>query len=117
MNFLKLLPVILSFLLLGAHFYRAGQLALVMVAILLMMLLAFRKTWLPRLIQLALLLGALEWLRTAYMFMQIRIHYDLPWVRMAIILGTVSLLTALSGLVFRSKSLRKRYSYLKGVTH
>jgi hypothetical protein len=37
-------------------------------------------------------------------------EYDMPWVRMAVILGVVALFTAFSSLVFRSKGLRKRYS-------
>jgi hypothetical protein len=64
----------------------------------------------PRLLQVLLLLGALEWLRTLYMFAQMRIAFEQPWTRLAIILGAVALFTALSGLVFRTKTLRKRYA-------
>ena len=110
MNFLRLLPVIISFLLLAAHFFRAGQVVIVFGLLLILLLLMFRKSWVPWLIQLTLLLGAVEWLRTLIFVAQMRIEFGLPWVRMAIILGAVVLFTALSGLVFRSRALRNRYS-------
>ncbi len=110
MNALRLSPVIISFVLLAAHFYRAGQLALVMVMfVLLLLLLVIKQAWLPRLIQVVLLLGALEWLRTLLSLVHMRMEFGLPWIRLAVILGTVALFTALSGLVFRHKALKKRY--------
>jgi len=56
-----------------------------------------------------LILGALEWLRSLYYLAAMRIAWDQPWTRLAIILGAVALFTALSGLVFNSKALRARY--------
>ena len=110
MNFLRLLPVFISLLLLAAHFYRAGQFVLAVVALVLLILPAIRRPWVPWLMQLALFAGAVEWLLTAHRFVQIRIHYDQPWTRLAIILGAVAALTAISGLVFRNKALKARYS-------
>ncbi len=110
MNFLRLLPVLVSILLLAAHFFRAGQTVIVFVLPGLLLLLMVKKFWVPWVMQVVLLLGAAEWLRTLFFVAQMRIEYDMPWMRMAIILGTVALLTACSGLVFRGKALRKRYS-------
>ena len=110
MNFLRLLPVFISFLLLSAHFLRAGQTVIAMIPLFLLIPLILRKTWVPWLIQLALLLGAVEWLHTLVTVAQVRIEFGMPWIRMVIILGAVALFTALSSLVFRSKALRKRYS-------
>jgi len=110
MNALRLVPVILSFLLLGAHVSRSGRPVGAGFCIDMPLLLLVRGSWVPRLIQILLLLGALEWLRTLFVIANMRIAYDQPWVRMAIILGAVALFTALSGLVFRSKALRKRYA-------
>ena len=109
MNALRLLPVILSFLLLGAHSYRAGQLELTLLCVALPLLLLIRKQWVPILFQVLLVLGALEWLRSLYHFVAMRIAWNEPWTRLAIILLAVAAFTALSGLVFRSKSLRARY--------
>ena len=110
MNFLRLLPIIISFLLLSAHFYRSSELVFAVLPIVLFIPLMFRQTWIPRLIQLALFLGAVEWLYTLVSVAQIRVQFGVPWVRMAIILGAVALFTALSGLVFRNTALRERYS-------
>jgi len=109
MILIRLIPVILSFLLLAAHFYRSGQVVLATACVALLFLLFFRKSWVPRLFQVLLVLGALEWLRSLYYFAAMRIAWDQPWTRLAIILGAVALFTALSGLVFNSKALRARY--------
>jgi len=110
MNTLKLLPLIISFVLLSAHFYRSGLVIASGFCIAMPLLLLVRDSWVPRLLQVLLLLGALEWLRTLYSFAQMRIAFEQPWTRLAIILGAVALFTALSGLVFRTKTLRKRYA-------
>jgi hypothetical protein len=110
MNILRLLPVFISFLLLAAHFLRAGQMVISLVLLSLLLLLLLRKTWVPWVIQTILLLGAVEWLMTLYSVAQVRIELGSPWMRMAVILGAVALFTALSCLVFRSKFLRRRFS-------
>lgn len=109
MNALRLSPVVLSFLLLAAHFYRAGLPLLTVACLGLPLLLPVRRPWVPRTFQVLLLLGALEWLRTLYVFAAMRIAFDQPWGRLAIILGAVALFTALSGLVFQGARLRARY--------
>ena len=110
MNFVRLLPVILSILLLAAHFFRAGDNLYTLVLLILLPLLAVKKSWVPWLLQVALVLGAVEWLRTLMFVAQMRIEFGMPWARMAIILGAVALFTGFSSLVFRGKALRKRYS-------
>ena len=110
MNFVRLLPVILSILLLAAHFFRAGENIYVYVLVALLPLLALKKFWVPWVIQVALILGAIEWLLTLMFVAQMRIEFDMPWTRMAIIMGAVAMFTAFSSLVFRGKALRKRYS-------
>ena len=110
MNFARLLPVILSILLLAAHFYRAGDNLYVLVLLILLPLLVIKKPWVPWLLQVALVLGAVEWLRTLMIVAQMRMEFGMPWTRMAIIMGAVAMFTAFSSLVFRGKALRKRYS-------
>ena len=110
MNFLRLLPVFISFLLLAAHFVRAGEAVVAYVLVFLLPLLIIRKFWVPWVMQVTLLLGAVEWVRTLVSVAQIRIEFGMPWTRMALILAAVALFTACSGLVFRSKALRKQYS-------
>jgi hypothetical protein len=110
MNFLRLLPVLISFLLLAAHHFRAGQTVVVVLLLSLLLLLLVRNSWVPRVIQLVLVLAAFEWLRTLIAIASVRMHTGEPWSRMAMILGAVALFTALSGLVFRTTALRARYS-------
>lgn len=109
MNVLRLIPVILSSLLLAAHFYRSGNLLTAILCVAVLFLLFLKKSWVPRLFQFLLILGALEWLRSLYYLAAMRIAWDQPWTRMAIILGAVALFTALSALVFSSRALRARY--------
>jgi hypothetical protein len=109
MNAFRLIPVILSFLLLGAHFYRAGLVPLTVLSVAILLLLFMKKSWVPSLFQGLLILASLEWLRALYFIAAMRIAWDQPWTRLAVILGAVALFTLLSGLVFKSARLRTYY--------
>jgi hypothetical protein len=109
MNILRLTPVFLSSLLLAAHFYRSGNLLTAILCLAVLFLLFLKKPWVPRLFQFLLILGALEWLRSLYYLAAMRIAWEQPWARLAIILGAVALFTALSALVFSSRDMRARY--------
>ena len=104
MKILKLLPVILSMLLLGAHFYRAGHLLFAIGALLSLGLLCIRKPQATWLMQGLLAAGAAEWLITVILLVTDRQAQGLPWLRLAIILSLVSLCTLLSALPFRTKT-------------
>ena len=108
-NILRLLPVILAFGLLAAHFSRANMPPAVIVSLITPILLLIRKPWIARSIQVLLLIGAAEWIRSMLGYIQVRKEIGEDWGRLAIILVTVALLTACSALVFRGKSLKKRY--------
>ncbi len=112
MNFLRLVPAILSTLVLGAHFYRSGNLIVVAVILVCLLLLAVRRPWVAWGYQALLLLGAAEWVRTLVEIMKRRQAMGEPWTRMAIILGVVAVVTAASALAFHSKALRERYKTL-----
>ena len=113
MNILRLLPVILAFGLLAAHFSRANMPPAVYVSLIIPFLLLIRKPWIARSIQVLLLFGAAEWIRSMLEYIQVRKEIGEDWGRLAIILVTVALLTACSALVFRGKSLKKRYQLEK----
>ena len=110
MNFAKLIPVILSFLLLGAHFYRAKLLAFAILILVLMFFLIIREKWVARLSQAVLFIGALEWVRTLLSLVEMRQAVGMSWTRLAMILGIVALFTGLSALVFEIRSLKNRYT-------
>lgn len=109
MNVIRLLPVLLSALLLAAHFYRAGQEAIVAMSLALPVLLLFKRSWVPTVVTVALILGAFEWIYTLLKIATIRADMGAPWLRMALILGTVALFTAGSAAVFRLSALKQRY--------
>ena len=104
---LLLVPVVVSLLMLGAHFLRAGNTVVVALAIVLMGLLAVRRRWSARLVQAALVLGAIEWIRTLLTLAAARSANGEPMLRMVLILGGVTLVTVLSALIFRSGRLRQ----------
>ncbi len=100
-------PVVLSFVVLAAHFMRDGNFYLVFVSLLLPALLFVRKPWAARVIQVALLLGVLEWAHTVYDLVQMRSSQGQPYGRMLAILGAVAAMTFCSALLFQSKTFRK----------
>lgn len=104
--FWRLIPVFVSAALLAAHFSRAGSPTLALLSLAFPLLLLIREAWAARLVQLALVLGGLEWLRTARGFVQQRMALGEPWTRLMVILGVVALFTWASALVFRSPRLR-----------
>jgi hypothetical protein len=109
MNALRLIPIVVALLVIGAHFYRADLDAGVAVSVALLFLLFVRKPWAARAVQAGLVLGALEWLRTLAAFAGVRLAMGQPYARMVLILGTVALLTALAALLFETRGLRARY--------
>ena len=99
--FLRALPVVLSALVLAAHFYRSRSLPLVALSLALPLLLLVRERWSARAVQAGLVLGALEWVRTLAFFAGQRMEVGRPWGRLAAILGVVAVLTALSALAVK----------------
>jgi hypothetical protein len=109
MAFARLLLPVLALMLLAAHFFRAGLLPLAAASALLPPLLAVPRAWAARAMQLALVAGAIEWLRTLAEFAAVRTSMGQPVARLVAILLAVALFTAASALVFRDARLRARY--------
>ncbi|MFQ5434770.1 MAG: hypothetical protein ACE5FD_07830 [Anaerolineae bacterium] len=109
MNFMRLLPVILSVVLLAAHFLRDGLLLLVLALLLSLLLLLVKRPFVPRFFQALLVLGGLEWIWTTFGLINERLFLGADWGRLAVIMGVVTLFTLASALVFRSSHLRERY--------
>lgn len=109
MSFVLLLPAILSLIVLGAHCMRMGTPYLMVIPLAALVLLIWPRRWVARLAQVTLIIGALEWLRAMTGYVSVRMQLDMPWLRLAIILGGVALFTLLSSLVFRTQRLRRRY--------
>lgn len=88
--------IVLSAVLLAAHCSRAGLLPLGVAALLLPLLLLSRRAALARVLQAALALGAIEWLLTLAALVGDRRAAGRPFVRLAVILGSVALATAVA---------------------
>jgi hypothetical protein len=109
MPFALLVFPALAAVLLAAHFYRAGQVVLAGLAVGALVLLAVPRAWAARALQLMLIAGALEWLRTLAMFASARMALGQPYLRLTLILLAVAVFTAVSAIVFRQAALRRRY--------
>jgi hypothetical protein len=96
----------LALLLLAAHFYRAGLVALTVLCAMLVGLLFVRAIWAVRVLQAVLALGTLEWLRTAWVFAAARAAQGQPYGRLLAILGAVAAVTALAALLLPLSALR-----------
>ncbi len=95
MVWLRLLPAILSCVTLGAHILRgagsfAGWFGAACIAFLPLLLLA-RQTWVPKLLAGVLLVSSPMWLLKAWQVAEERIALGRPYLRMAAILGFVTL--------------------------
>jgi len=107
--FLSLTPAVLSLLLLAAHFSRAGLLPLSLLSLALITLVFIPRRWAALTLQVVLVLGALEWVRTIVVLVQARMDAGMPAARMAIILGCVVLVTLGAAVLFRTSRLRRRF--------
>ena len=108
-NALIYMPVVLSLVILGAHFMRYGNSIAVIGSLVLIALLIVRRPWVARLMQVVLILGALEWVHTIYELVQVRAAHGQPFTRMTVILGIVVVVTFFSALLFQSPALKKIY--------
>ena len=109
MKIVQLIGVVLSLLVLGAHFLRGGATYLVVAIVVLLMLLAVRRPWAARAVQVALLIGTAEWLRTIANLTRMRMMMGDPYLRMVAILGMVAVVTFLSAAAFQFGSLGRMY--------
>lgn len=114
MRRLQFFLVVVSLLVLGAHFLREGLVLLVGAVLVLVALTTVRRPWAARTLQGALVLGALEWLRTMIGIAHERMRAGEPWGRMAAILGLVLAVTALSATLLNSRTMRAWFGMAGG---
>ncbi len=100
---------VFSLLLLAAHFSRNNLNLLAIVFLFLPLLLFIKKIWIKRLMEIILFGGSIVWIFTIFHYVKIRIANGQSWIRLAIILGAVSLFTLFSAIVFEFKYLKSVY--------
>lgn len=96
----------LALLLLAAHLLHAGTMPLAALVLLLAGLLAVPRPWAARTLQLVLAIAVIEWILATVGLAQLRLRHDEPYVRLAMILGSVALFTALAAAAFQHPVLR-----------
>jgi len=106
---LYITPIVLSLLLLGAHFYRHGATLSLVGVIALMLLLFVQRPWAARVVQIALVLATFEWIRTLAQLIVGHLQGGRPFFRLTLILIFVILMTGFSAFAFQSPRLRERY--------
>lgn len=102
--------VVLSLILLAAHFLRSGSELGVAVSLAPIALLFLREPWAARVVQAVLVLGAIEWTRTLYELMQLRLAQGVSATGVVIILGAVIAVTIFSALLFEAKTMKRIYN-------
>ncbi len=109
MKIFKFVLPVFTLLLLSAHYSRADNLLMTIVFIILPFLFFIRKTWVRRMLQLALIFGTGVWIQTAINIVKIRIDNDMDWIRLAIILGAIALLTLFSAILLEFKRFKNHF--------
>jgi len=100
--FVYFLPII-SFLVLGAHFLRRGEVGLTYSLAACAFLLFFRPRWLKLILSIVLFAGGAVWARTAIEIASARMDEGQPYVRASIIIGAVMAVTLVSGFLIIRK--------------
>lgn len=106
---LRIFPLILSCLMMSAHFYRHFNYPLMAISLLVPFLLLIKKRWALYVIQVLALAGAGVWVNTIVVIADARISYGTPWIRMAVILGAIAIFTLCSGLLMNLKKIKEKY--------
>jgi hypothetical protein len=107
---LRLVPSVVAFFLLAAHFLRGGSFGLALVCLLLPLLLLVIRRWSLIVMQALAYVGATVWLYTLVDLVQARIILHRPWGIAAIILGAVTFFTIFAGWLLNSPVAQERYS-------
>lgn len=100
---------VVAALLLGAHFLRAGNLALMALCLAAPLLFLYRKRCSLIALQGLAYGAAATWIAVAVQLVQLRQQSGQAWTAAAVILGSVALFTALAGLLLNSRAIRGRY--------
>ncbi len=98
-----------SSVLLAAHFSRVDMKGIALFCLLFPLILLIKKAWTLRIFQVYLILGAMVWVQRTQALQSLRIAKGEPWLRLALILGTVALFTLLSALIMEKKRFKGRY--------
>ena len=106
----RLIPVLISFALIAAHFSRADQPILLVISLAIPFILFIKKRIVVRIIQIVLIFAGAEWIRAMLSYIEVRKSVGDDWTRLAIILSVVAIYTAASGLFLQNKKILNSYN-------
>jgi ABC-type transport system involved in cytochrome c biogenesis permease subunit len=106
---LQFLLVVFSFLLLAAHFLRAGALVMMLLSFGLLALVFVRQPWAARVLQAWLAIGALVWALTGFSLAIDRVGQGRPAVRLLVIMGSVALVTILAAVTIQRGAMARHF--------
>lgn len=109
MIILRIIPSIISALVLSAHFLRDGEFLSVLLTILAPFLFWIKERWSLNTLRLLIFLGGIIWLWTTIELVLNQIANEAPWFRMAIILVLITIFTFFSGYLLNSPVVKKTY--------
>lgn len=102
----RIIPSVIACILLGAHFLRAGNIALTLVVALFPLILSFKSRWAWLAVQYMDYLGAMVWSVTALGIIQERVAMGRAWGVSAVILGSAAIFSVFAGVLLRSCGLK-----------
>ena len=105
---LRITPAVLASVVLGAHFLRRGNLTVAIGVALVPLLVLARRSWAVRVVQGTLAAGVVVWIHTLVVLTAERRAQGMPSSRMEVILGIVTLVTALGAMLLEPLAYRFR---------
>jgi hypothetical protein len=100
---------VVALLVLAAHFMRASNPILMLLSLGFIGGFSVRRPGVRRALQVALALGAVQWVWIAMNLAEVRLRRGEPWERMAIILSCVAVLTGVAALLLESKAMKAHF--------
>jgi hypothetical protein len=110
MTFLLILPTILALLTLGAHFLRYGLYPISILLVGLLPLLMIDRRWVARLMQVVLVVAAIEWIGVMNDVAREKAMEGRSPAKSIFILGGTALFTLVAAGLYQTPRLRQRYS-------
>ena len=106
---LQTILFVLVSLVLGAHFLRQGNLLVVLLCLLAPFLLLHRKRWVLVVLQIFTYVAAIIWIYTAVELVNQRILAGERFRGVIIILGSVTLVTLVTGFLMNVRGIKERF--------
>ncbi len=108
--FRRIIPFILSAIVIAAHFLRFANLPLMALSLLIPFLLLIKKRWALLTVQALTVAGGLFWIKVAIDNLWLRLAVGEPWVRMVAILLAVSAFTMWSAWLLSRPAVAEKYT-------